>query len=466
MKRASRSAKRTATSHAAVPDVVDADLAVAAPRPRGNEHGGAPYDEMLLDRARTQWQFADWESLRAIEVDAVEQHPDRAKLALLAAAGQLQAGDSAAAKRLIQLAVAWGCNRRLVSGVLLSGLHNSLGRAATVAGNEDRAREHFEAAIRSVDPRNDVKLLAQARSVREKIGLGLLPQAAAQVARHRDELRGVELSHARAQAHRKVLDLEVDWLRDRVAALQRQMQLAGGTSASAAPSAAAPSSKPAAPPAASAGVNGDYFGLHGLDRKLEAYVDFDHGFFVELGANDGVSQSNTLHFEKRRGWRGVLIEPILHAFLKCRQNRATDNHFYCAACVPADYDKPYVALTYANLMTAPAGLDSDIADPRAHAESGSVYLPAGEATVDIMAPARTLQSILEDCSAPEVIDLLSLDVEGAELAVLQGLDHQRFRFRFMLIESRDVERLDSYLASHGYGLLDKLSQHDYLFAPR
>jgi hypothetical protein len=60
----------------------------------------------------------------------------------------------------------------------------------------------------------------------------------------------------------------------------------------------------------------DRFALDNLDVKLERYLDFDGGTFVEAGANDGVAQSNTLYFEWRRGWRGLLIEP-------CRSSRKT-----------------------------------------------------------------------------------------------------------------------------------------------
>lgn len=43
--------------------------------------------------------------------------------------------------------------------------------------------------------------------------------------------------------------------------------------------------------------------LHELDRKLEKFLDFDGGFFVEAGANDGFAQSNTYYFERFRRWR-------------------------------------------------------------------------------------------------------------------------------------------------------------------
>ena len=53
--------------------------------------------------------------------------------------------------------------------------------------------------------------------------------------------------------------------------------------------------------------------LDGLDAKLEQHLDFDGGFFVEAGANDGLTQSNTYYFERWRGWRGLLVTVLLLA---------------------------------------------------------------------------------------------------------------------------------------------------------
>lgn len=206
-----------------------------------------------------------------------------------------------------------------------------------------------------------------------------------------------------------------------------------------------------------------YFSLNKLDQQLEVLLNHDGGFFVELGANDGVTQSNSLYFEKRRGWKGLLVEPVPHNYLKCLKNRSRETAVYCAACVPFDYTNEYVRIAYANLMSAPIDLESDIENPKKHAESGQRFLPRGETVVEFGAIARPLNELLIDCKAPPVIDFLSLDVEGAELGVLQGIDHSKFRFRYMVIESRDVERIASFLATHHYKHVRNLSQHDYLF---
>ncbi|MDO9438424.1 FkbM family methyltransferase [Hydrogenophaga sp.] len=211
---------------------------------------------------------------------------------------------------------------------------------------------------------------------------------------------------------------------------------------------------------------GRYHSLNQLDRQLEKYVDVDNGYFVELGANDGVTQSNSLYFEKHRGWRGLLVEPTPHNFLKCRKNRASRSSVYCAACVSFEYDQEFVRIAYSNLMSAPVNLESDISDPMAHAQLGERFLRDQETVFEFGAVARTLNDLLLDAAAPSVVDFLSLDVEGAELEVLKGIDHERFRFRYMLIECRDFPRLSSFLQAHGYAFVEKLSSQDYLFAAR
>ena len=132
-----------------------------------------PYDENLLERSRTQWQFGDWESLSKLERDTLQHHPDRAKLALMAAAGHLQQGSRETARQFTRLAQEWGCSKKLISQILISGVHNSLGRAAAVSGQTQRALQHFQWSIKAGAAHSEVRLLAQARVNHQLSQLGL-----------------------------------------------------------------------------------------------------------------------------------------------------------------------------------------------------------------------------------------------------------------------------------------------------
>ncbi|GAB6059466.1 class I SAM-dependent methyltransferase [Desulfonatronum parangueonense] len=133
-----------------------------------------PYDENLLERSRTQWQFGDWDSLAGMDRDTLQHHPDRAKLALLAAAGHAQRGSLEQARRFVRLARDWGCGRQLISQVLISGVHNSLGRVAAVAGGQEgRALYHFEKSITVGIPGGDGRLLTEARVTQQVRGLSM-----------------------------------------------------------------------------------------------------------------------------------------------------------------------------------------------------------------------------------------------------------------------------------------------------
>jgi hypothetical protein len=133
----------------------------------------AVYDEQILERAKTQWQFGDWESLASLSLEEIEAHSERAKLALLAAAGQIQCGDIEKARQFIKLAKEWGCSNKLLSQILIAGTYNTLGRAAGVSNQQQRATEHFESAIAVGSPHADIRLLSQLRAEQQLSQLGL-----------------------------------------------------------------------------------------------------------------------------------------------------------------------------------------------------------------------------------------------------------------------------------------------------
>jgi len=100
-----------------------------------------------------------------------------------------------------------------------------------------------------------------------------------------------------------------------------------------------------------------YFALNEIDRKLEKYLSYKHGFFVELGANDGITQSNTKYFELFRKWEGILIEPNPQKWEECVSNRSKRSSSINAACVSFEFEGDSVNMLYSNLMTVSLGGD-------------------------------------------------------------------------------------------------------------
>lgn len=204
------------------------------------------------------------------------------------------------------------------------------------------------------------------------------------------------------------------------------------------------------------------FGLNGLDQLVARSIAKERGFFVELGANDGVAQSNTLMLEIVFGWRGVLVEPVSESFRKLQRNRNPRRNFLAnVACVSFSFEQPHVSLALSDLMSSPLISSSDIGDVRAHVLGNNADL-GGPVPTELV-KAKTLTSVLEDAGAPSEIDFLSLDVEGGELEVLEGIDFSSYRIEWILVESRSPIVVSNFLSARGYELVSQPTHHDFLF---
>jgi FkbM family methyltransferase len=156
------------------------------------------------------------------------------------------------------------------------------------------------------------------------------------------------------------------------------------------------------------------------------------GFYLDIGAHDGVEHSNTYRLERRYGWKGICIEGNPDTFTKLIKNRKCN-------CVEACLDSTEQVVEFAK-----------------KGEIGGIVLHENKNQVNsldvIKIQTRTLQSVLEEFNAPEEMDYLSIDIEGAEDRVLREFDFTSYRFKCITIE-RPSESLRAILKKNGYSLI-------------
>jgi FkbM family methyltransferase len=200
------------------------------------------------------------------------------------------------------------------------------------------------------------------------------------------------------------------------------------------------------------------FALDELDKKVLPHLPDRPGVFVEAGAHDGLTQSNTAMLEFSFGWTGLLVEPIPELAARCRLNRP-GALVEQAALVAGGYGEDSIRMTYCNRSSIVEGGRGSHARDAAWLEACR-RIPDQRTlqTYDIVVPARTLSAILDERRVSE-IDFMSLDLEGYEAAALCGLELDRHRPTMLLVEiSRERQEIERALHPW-YDEVAELSDH-------
>ena len=198
-------------------------------------------------------------------------------------------------------------------------------------------------------------------------------------------------------------------------------------------------------------------GAAGIDRQLARFLPARGGVFVEAGANDGYTWSNTYYLERWRGWRGVLVEGIPQLAAECQTLRTHSQVVNCAL-VAGDHSTSTVTMTYADL-----GSLISRSEPELEARLDDIETHRYEVEV----PARTLGEVLDDAGVGRP-DFICLDLEGHEPSAIRGMDLERQGADWMLVEVLGHEGRACVQAALGdlYEPVAELTASDVLYRRR
>jgi FkbM family methyltransferase len=171
------------------------------------------------------------------------------------------------------------------------------------------------------------------------------------------------------------------------------------------------------------------------------------GFFLEVGANHPTEGSQTWLLEQK-GWRGILVEPQAALAGLLRAGRA-GSQVVQAACGPPEKVGEATLYVPEETLVGFATLERNVDDPHVR------YTRTERVEV------LTLETILQRAGNPQV-DFLSIDTEGTEVGVLQGLDLAKRKPALILIEDKlqDLSK-HAYLRRHGYVLVKRTELNDW-----
>jgi FkbM family methyltransferase len=168
--------------------------------------------------------------------------------------------------------------------------------------------------------------------------------------------------------------------------------------------------------------NGTFYSQDSQDMYLEKTIfkGYKNGFFVDVGAHDGVSINNTLHFEKYNNWKGINVEPIKKVYDKLVNNRPNSINLNLAVC-NNDGETEFLCNTgYTEMIS---GIKDNF-DSRHWQRLQNENKIMGSTTEIIKVNTKKLETICHENNISH-INYLSIDVEGAEFEVIKSINFDK-----------------------------------------
>jgi FkbM family methyltransferase len=192
-----------------------------------------------------------------------------------------------------------------------------------------------------------------------------------------------------------------------------------------------------------------------LKQDIFAYLESDrknNGFFVEFGATNGISLSNSYMLEQNFAWKGILAEPAFMWHKALKINRP--DSYIETSCVWKESGHKLMFNQVDVLSTIDLYSNKDYHSTRR--ENGERY------EVETI----SLSDLLKKYHAPNIIDYLSIDTEGSELDILEAFfkSNDEYQIKIITCEHNHTpyrQKIYELLTTYGYERINKcISQWD------
>ena len=187
------------------------------------------------------------------------------------------------------------------------------------------------------------------------------------------------------------------------------------------------------------------------------FKDRKQGVFVDIGAYDGISFSNTFFFEKELSWTGICVEPIPEVFEELKKNRTCT---CIQGCISEKEEEgvPFLHVNPSGLSQMLSGMVSKY-DPRLRAyieeETRSLERPYQEIKVRTF----NINSLLKN--KIKHVNFLSLDTEGGELDILKSWNFEKYTVDVITVENNySNPDINAFLQSQNYEYVTRLQQDE------
>jgi FkbM family methyltransferase len=201
--------------------------------------------------------------------------------------------------------------------------------------------------------------------------------------------------------------------------------------------------------------NSNFYSQNKQDEFISKYIfkGYKNGYFMDIGANDGITINNTLHFEEHYNWRGTNVEPLDKAYKKLVQNRPKCNNIQI---VINNIDGLCDFIHNDGYTEMISGLVETYCSDHKQRLMNELNQHGGNSVIK-KTKTKTLKTICNENNISH-INYLSIDVEGAEMVVLESIDYHHTFIDVISFEENyenTTQSIIKFLETKGYIYIGK-----------